>query len=189
MAKTILPLLSGEASGKLANAMVFFNWKGLNVVRKWTIPANPRETLQKQVRTKFAAMGKNILAMATKPATEGKIVGLIKAKAPADIIWNAHFVKQTLEYIKSATNWTAIKSAQTGATAALQFVTSAADLGMVEIATGVAYSEAVSAALQLYLGAYAAYVLGLSGTTNYGTDPAAWLTATVTAFAKDYTTA
>lgn len=189
MAKTILPLLSGEASGKIADAMVFFNWKGLNVVRKWTIPANPRDPLQKPVRTKFAAMGKNILAMTTKPATEGKIIGLIKAVTPADMIWNAYFVKQTLEYVKTAANWTSIKAALDGASAAGQFSASAVALAMAEIATGVAYSEAVPAALQLYMGAYAAFLLALVGTTSYAGNPAAWSTFHVTSFAKDYTTA
>ncbi len=27
------------ASGKLADALVFFSWKGINVVRGWVIPA------------------------------------------------------------------------------------------------------------------------------------------------------
>ena len=189
MAKTIMPLLSAEASGKLANSMVYFYWKGLNVVRKYTIPGNPRDPKKKIVRTKFAAMGKNLLAITTKPATEAKIIGLIKAVAPANLIWNSCFVKATLGYIKSPANWTLIKAAYTAATAAIQFVTSAAALGMAEMATGVEYTENVPAAFQLYLGAYAAYVLGLSGTANYASDPAAWPTATLTNFALDYTSA
>ena len=43
MAKVYMPLLSAQASGKLAKSMVHFYWKGLNVVRQWVIPTNPRD--------------------------------------------------------------------------------------------------------------------------------------------------
>ena len=38
--------MSLGASQKLGDALVFFNWKGLNVVREYIIPANPRTALQ-----------------------------------------------------------------------------------------------------------------------------------------------
>ena len=40
------PLFSFGASGKLADALVFFNWKGLDVVRKYVVPSNPNTALQ-----------------------------------------------------------------------------------------------------------------------------------------------
>ncbi len=46
MAKLKAPLLSLGASGKLADALVFFPWKGLNVVREYVIPANPKTSGQ-----------------------------------------------------------------------------------------------------------------------------------------------
>ncbi len=46
MAKLSAPLLSFAASGKIANALVYFGWKGLNVVRQYVVPANPRTTGQ-----------------------------------------------------------------------------------------------------------------------------------------------
>ncbi len=42
MAKLKAPLFSFTASGKLADALVFFGWKGLNVVRQYVIPSNPK---------------------------------------------------------------------------------------------------------------------------------------------------
>ena len=42
MAKLKAPLMSLGASGKLADTLVFFAWKGLNVVREYVIPANPK---------------------------------------------------------------------------------------------------------------------------------------------------
>lgn len=46
MAKLKAPLLSLGASQKLGNALVFFSWKGINVVREYVIPANPRSADQ-----------------------------------------------------------------------------------------------------------------------------------------------
>lgn len=46
MAKLKGPLFSLGAAGQLGKALVFFNWKGLNVVREFVIPANPKTTLQ-----------------------------------------------------------------------------------------------------------------------------------------------
>ena len=42
MAKLKAPLLSLGASGALGRSLVFFGWKGLDVVREYVIPANPR---------------------------------------------------------------------------------------------------------------------------------------------------
>jgi len=46
LAKLKAPLFSLGASQQLGKALVFFGWKGLNVVREYVIPANPRTTLQ-----------------------------------------------------------------------------------------------------------------------------------------------
>lgn len=46
MAKLKAPLFSLGASGQLGKALVFFGWKGLNVVREHVVPSNPRTTGQ-----------------------------------------------------------------------------------------------------------------------------------------------
>jgi len=46
MAKLNAPLFSFKASGKLAGALVFFPWKGINAVRQYVIPSNPKSTAQ-----------------------------------------------------------------------------------------------------------------------------------------------
>lgn len=46
MAKLKAPLLSFSASGKIADALVYFTWKGLEVVRQYVVPSNPKSTLQ-----------------------------------------------------------------------------------------------------------------------------------------------
>ena len=46
MAKLKAPLLSLGASGALGKAIVFFDWKGLDVAREYVIPANPKTAPQ-----------------------------------------------------------------------------------------------------------------------------------------------
>jgi len=55
MAKLKGPLFSLGASGQLAKTLVFFNWKGLNVVRQHVTPANPNTALQQTQRGYLAA--------------------------------------------------------------------------------------------------------------------------------------
>jgi len=46
VAKLKAPLFSFGASGQIAKALVYFTWKGLNVVREHVVPANPKTTGQ-----------------------------------------------------------------------------------------------------------------------------------------------
>jgi len=54
MAKLKAPLLSLGASGQLGKSIVFFPWKGLDVVREYVIPANPKTTAQTTQRDYLA---------------------------------------------------------------------------------------------------------------------------------------
>ena len=46
MAKVKAPLFGFSASGKLANSLVYMKWKGINDVRQYVIPANPKTAKQ-----------------------------------------------------------------------------------------------------------------------------------------------
>jgi hypothetical protein len=46
MAKVNAPLFSFTASGKLADSLVYFPWKGLNAVRSYVVPSNPKSVGQ-----------------------------------------------------------------------------------------------------------------------------------------------
>lgn len=46
MAKVKLPLLSFTARGSLGKNIVFFPWKGIDCVREYVIPANPKTSSQ-----------------------------------------------------------------------------------------------------------------------------------------------
>jgi len=53
MAKVTGPLFSLAASGKLANSLVYLSWKGIDDVRQYVIPANPKTSGQQQQRGYF----------------------------------------------------------------------------------------------------------------------------------------
>ena len=55
MAKVNAPLLSFEARGQIAKAVVYFPWKGINCVRQYVVPANPQTDDQTTQRAKMTA--------------------------------------------------------------------------------------------------------------------------------------
>ncbi len=86
MAKVKGPLFSLSASGKLADSLVYMNWKGIDDVRQYVIPANPKSADQQTQRGYFTAAvdqwhtdgftlddvkGWNLLALALKEALSG----------------------------------------------------------------------------------------------------------------------
>jgi hypothetical protein len=50
MVKLTAPVFSFGASGKLANALVFADWKGIDLARKYVVPANPNSSGQSTQR-------------------------------------------------------------------------------------------------------------------------------------------
>ena len=193
MAKVVGPLMSLEARGKIGDALVAFVWKGRNVMRAWTIPSNPRSVDQTISRQKLASMGKNTLVI--KPVGTGLASGssmyqAIKDVTPATQIWNAYFVKAALDDLKTEATFTELWDAITSSTFVLTaFRECATTLGMATL-TGVAYATSIPPEIQLAMGAYGAYKLGLTGTTSvYNTYPSTWTTAQISDFATDYYTA
>jgi len=55
MAKVKGPLFSLSASGQIAKTLVYGDWKGIDVVRKYVIPANPNTAGQQTQRGYFKA--------------------------------------------------------------------------------------------------------------------------------------
>ena len=53
MAKVKGPLFSLSASGQIAKTLVYGDWKGIDVVRKYVIPANPNTAAQQTQRGYF----------------------------------------------------------------------------------------------------------------------------------------
>ena len=73
MAKLKAPLLSLGAAGQIGKTMVFFGWKGINAVREYVIPANPKTALQTTQRgylTTAVELIHTAMADATNPLKE-----------------------------------------------------------------------------------------------------------------------
>lgn len=77
MAKVVGPLMSMDARGKLANALVFIGWRGIKDVRTWKKPANPRTEAQQLQRGRFteAVMKHHTLSGADKMAWDKSAAG------------------------------------------------------------------------------------------------------------------
>lgn len=70
MAKLKGPLFSLGASQQLGKALVFFPWKGLNVVREYVVPSNPKtsgQTTQRGYLTAAVAYIHSVQAFAAHP--------------------------------------------------------------------------------------------------------------------------
>lgn len=187
MAKVTMPLMSASASGKIADAIVFFGWKGLSIVRQWLKPANPQSTDQMTARTKLKGIGKAISKIQTPDDLANGSIIYQRAldKAPSGQPWNSYFAKAVLDHVKTTTNWTNLTAQWSTATAYTNFNELATSLGLVDFAMTTGYTETIAAGLQLYMAAWAAYDLELS---EYSTDPEDWAVTLATAFMQDCTT-
>jgi hypothetical protein len=89
MAKVTGPLFSIEARGKIADAMVHFPWKGLNVVRGWVMPANKKSADQGDVRLMIGGLGR---AMSDVEKDSGYQTDLLDLAEGVET-WNSAYVK------------------------------------------------------------------------------------------------
>ncbi len=101
MAKLKAPLLSLGASGAIGKTLVFFNWKGLDVVREYVIPANPKTTAQLVQRAYLKAAVDAIHSAqghATHPLAALGITAyaLLGSTRPTPRTWFNELVKQWL---------------------------------------------------------------------------------------------
>lgn len=199
MAKVDGPLMSLEARGKIADAIVFFPWKGRHVVRQWLKPANPTTTTQGYVRAALKAISKwvkKILSISGGDALDSIIYAAFTDTAPAGLNWNAFagqgFLDQlqdggvfkTTDFLALVANYST--DLDTDALAA--FEAAATGLGMEDFAFGYGYTVNIPAGLQMYFGALACYHDGIIGSAPYDTDPVSWADSDVTNFLADMTT-
>lgn len=61
------PLVSFHASGKLADTIVYHNWKNISDAHEYTIPANPQTTDQQTNRERFTVSDRFYCAMEQLP--------------------------------------------------------------------------------------------------------------------------
>ena len=199
MAKVDGPLFSVEARGKIADAIVFFPWKGRHVVREWLKPTNKKSTLQGYVRASLKAVGKNlavIFCKANGDATDSKVYSLNTVKVPAGTNWNAFFAQGFLNRVQSAgtfktASFTALVAAFSALASAVltAFKTNATLLGMQDFAMEYGYMTNIEAGCQLYFGALACYYNSIQASAPYNTIPDSWAATDVNNFKSNYTTA
>lgn len=199
MAKVDGPLLSIEARGKIADAIVFFPWKGRHVVRQWLKPTNPESTMQGYVRAAMKAVSKEVGKIyCTKKgsALNAKLYTLCTAKSPAGLNWNAFHVQGFLSLNQSAgtfktASFTALVAEYSalGTDELAAFQTNATALGLADLAFMYGYTTNIEAGMQLYFGAKAAYHNSLVASAPYNLDPKSWAASDVNNFKSAHTTA
>ena len=97
MAKVSGPLMSMDARGAFAGALVFSNWKGRPVVRQLVTPGNPASAAQMTVRNqlRLTAVAQHFANFSTDLGA-GRLVtdeAAIRAVTPSGYAWNGHLVK------------------------------------------------------------------------------------------------
>jgi len=197
MAKVDGPLMSLEARGKIADAIVFFPWKGRHAVRQWLKPTQPETTKQGYVRAAVYAIGKwvkQIMSLSQGDAANSKVYSLCTVAVPAGTNWNAWIAQQFLNLLGTAgtfvtASFTALVAAYSalGTAVLTAFQTNATALGMADFAFDYGYTTNIEAGCQLYFGALAAYHGSLLASAPYNIIPDSWAASDVDDFKTDMT--
>jgi len=193
MAKVEGPLFSMGARGKIADSIVFFPWKGKNVVRRWLKPTNPKSTAQGYVRCAMKAISKFVKRMVFingGGAADCAIYQACTASAPAGTNWNAYAGYGFLNALQSAGHLATASfvgfidqySTSLAESVRSSFEVAATALGMEDFAFAYGYTTNIPAGLQLYFGAISCYQNSIIGSAPYDTHPQSWDTADVGSF-------
>lgn len=185
MAKANGPLYSLSASGKIANAMVYFTWKGTNVVRKWLKPANPQSVNQGNQRMLMGGTGRAVGEVRVDSSFAQQLIDL--GLVPGGQSKQSFMVKYILDhYLYDATAYAAELAALTGHAEYDVWGTAADALGVVAFDLDYASVAPFDKGLGLYLIAKTAIALGFTG-TPYTTALASWVTADINGMVSDFT--
>jgi len=191
MAKTTGPLYSLSASGKLANAMVYFTWKGIGVCREWLKPTNKKSADQGNQRVMLGGTGRacgEILPRPGAPTISAFAQQLIDLKlVPGGQTKQSFMVKYIIDhYLTDTTAYASMLAELTGHAEYDCWGNIADALGVVEFSLPYDTIAAYDKALGLYLMAKSAIALGFTG-TPYTTALASWVTEDISGFAADLT--
>jgi len=199
MAKVDGPLFSLEARGKIADAMVFFPWKGRHVVRQWLKPTNPQSTLQGYVRAALKSISKfvgKILCVAKGSALDSLLYVAATSSVDAGLNWNAWLAQGFLDALQSGNSFNTDSfngyiseySTDIETTVKAAFDSLATTLGLEDFAMAYGYTTSIPAGLQLYFGAVAAYKQTVSNASPWNVAPVSWDTDDVTTLEQAMTT-
>ena len=192
MAKVTGPLMSMTATGKLADTIVFFSWKGISVVRQWLIPSNPQSAGQGDIRLAIGGLGRSIGKVGVDSAihTQIKTLDVI----PSQQTKQSYLVKYIKDNYLAGTGATftaayvAMLAELTGHTLYDVFLSAADDLAITEFDLSYASIDPFDKALGIYLLAKACIALGFTG-SPYSIALASWSTANIAEYTADFAAA
>ncbi len=167
MAKVTGPLMSMTASGKIADTLVFFSWKGISTVRQWIVPANPQSADQGDIRLVIGGIGRAAGKCVADSAFHDKMKDLdvIPAQQTKQS-YLVQYIKDNFISGKGATmtgNFVSELAALTGHTAYTGFDAGADTLVLTDFDITYATIAPFEKALGLYLLARASIALGFTG--------------------------
>ena len=192
MAKVTGPLMSMSASGKLANAIVYFPWKGIHVVREWLKPANPQTADQGDQRLIAGALGRATSVV----HTTSDFAAEIREYMATGLTWPAAISKYMIDnVVNNGTAWDALVTEYEAHTASAAFDTEAAALNLQQF--DVAYKGCADLAAPgaiLYCLAKFATAWELLGTKGFQRAPyttalASWVEADIQTMVAEFAAA
>ena len=193
MAKVTGPLQSWTASGKIADSMVFFGWKGINVVRQWLIPTNKKSADQGNQRTIFGGTGRAVGEIYPNPghvtvgAFAQQLIDL--ALLPSGQTKQSYLVQYILShYLNTVANYSVYYGDYTAHTWSGAFEAAAAGLGLTDFSLDYDTIASYPKGFGLYLIAKFATAIPLVG-TPYDFALASWVTTSIASMVCDFTKA
>jgi len=192
MAKVTGPLFSVSATGKIADAIVFFPWKGRHVVRQWLKPANPKSAAQGDQRLICGALGRAVSPIHSTSA----VATDVRLYMATGATWVSEIIKYMIDnVVNDGTAWDALVTEYEAHTATAAFDTEAADLNLHELDIpykGAADLAAPGAILYLMAKCFSNwYLLGSKGfiRTPYDTALADWVEADIQEMVAEFAAA
>lgn len=183
MAKVTGPLMSMSASGKLADAIVFFSWKGTNVVRQWLKPSNPQSSDQGDTRIAMGGTGRAVGKMVADGSYHQQLIDL--ALIPGGQTKQSYMVKYILDnFLSTGTLYAAELASTTGHTAYAGIQSVADSMSILEFDLDYATYAPYNKALGVYLLAKAAIALSFTG-SPYSIALTSWTAAQFDALQSD----
>lgn len=185
MAKVTGPLFSLSASGKLGDALVYFTWKGRNVIRQWLTPANPQASDQGDRRIIMGGTGRAVGKIVADKSFHQQLIDL--ELVPGGQTKQSYLVKYIIDnYISNATNYSTELACMKAHAGSLDIGTAADALGILEFDLDYAAVAAYDKRLGLYLIGKSSVALSFVG-THYTKTFASWTSVQWNSVAEDFT--
>lgn len=185
MAKVNGPLHSDSASGKIANALVFFAVRGINVVRQYVIPKNIQSEDQGDQRLVLGGAGRacSVVKANSLCANAMNVLGLVKGKDTKQ----SYLVRKMIAlYMNDATAFEAMVTEFAAHTAKTDFTAQAELIGLSDF--DIEYkgtTSPFSKGLMLYALAKTLIAVGLTG-APYSVKLADWVDAQILLLVADF---